>query len=178
MENTGDADPSGQLSWSFTVDNSALALLDSGQHMQQTYTIEINDGHGGVTPQNVTLTLVGITDQPTLTMQVLTPTGVFAPSDEPIGQMGSGTVQPGGTSTQFTIVNTSANRKFVFDGYGFTFDGSNAPTGGLITAIHELTNDTTAPLVNFTGMGVGAKDWYEAVVELQNQRAAPAALMR
>ena len=42
----------------------------------------------------------------TLTVEVLSSTGIFAPSDEPLQQMGSGTVQPGGTSTQFTIVNT------------------------------------------------------------------------
>src|SRR5581483_5960958 len=166
MENTGDADPFGQLSWSFTIDNSALALLNSGQRVQQTYTIEINDGHGGVTTQDVTLTLVGVTDQPTLTMDVLTPNGMFAPGDEPIQQMGSGTVQPGGTSTQFTIINGGANRKFVFDGYGFTFDLSGAPTDGVITAIHEFTNDVVpVPLINFSGVGVDAAAWYAAVVE-------------
>ena len=44
----------------------------------------------------------------------------------------------------------------------------NAPTDGLITAIHEFTNDTTAPLVNFSGIGVDAKDWYDAVVAAAN----------
>ena len=79
--------------------------------------------------------------------------------------MGSGVVQPGGTSTQFTIINAGANRKFVFDGYGFTFDLSGAPTDGLITAIHEYTNDVTpVPLVNFSGIGVDAQAWYPAVV--------------
>ena len=47
-ENTGDADPSGQLSWTFTVDNAALATLNFGDHIQQVYTVQINDGHGGL----------------------------------------------------------------------------------------------------------------------------------
>ena len=82
--------------------------------------------------------------------------------------MGSGAVQPGGTSTQFTIINAGANRKFVFDGYGFTFapDATHAPTSGLITAIHEYTNDITpVPLINFSGVGVEAVAWHAAVVE-------------
>ena len=59
------------------------------------------------------------------------------------------------------------NREFVFDGYGFTFDASHAPTGGLITAIHEFTNDAApVPLANFTGVGVGAQAWYQAIGEV------------
>ena len=80
--------------------------------------------------------------------------------------MGSGTVLPGGTSTEFTIANSGVNRKFVFDGYGFTFDASHAPTGGLITAIHELTNGPTpTALADFTGVGVSAPAWYAAALE-------------
>jgi Ca2+-binding RTX toxin-like protein len=166
-ENTGDADPVGHLSWSFTVDNAALATLNFGDHIQQVYTVRIDDGNGGVATQNVTLTLVGITDQPTLTVQVLTPNGMFVPGEDPIEEMGAGAVQPGGTSAQFTITNVAAHRKFVFDGYGFTFDASHAPTGGLITAIHEFTNDAVpVPLANFSGVGVGAQAWYEAIVEV------------
>ena len=87
-ENTGDADPSGQLSWTFTVDNAALATLNFGDHIQQVYTVRINDGHGGVATQDVTLTLVGITDQPTLTIQMLAPSTVFNPGDDPIAANG------------------------------------------------------------------------------------------
>ena len=174
-ENTGDADPSGQLSWTFTVDNAALATLNFGDHIQQVYTVQINDGHGQVATQNVTLTLVGITDQPTLTIQMLAPGTVFSPGDDPIVQMGSGTVQPGGTS-QFTIVNAGASRQFVFDGYGFTYDALFHPTGGVITAIHELNNAAT-PLVNFTGVGVGAQAWYAAVVEASQNPNGPHPLL-
>ena len=177
-ENTGDADPSGQLSWTFTVDNAALATLNFGDHIQQVYTVRINDGHGGFATQDVTLTLVGITDPPTLTVQMLAPSTVFNPGDDPIQQMGSGAVQPGGTSTQFTIVNAGANRQFVFDGYGFTYDGAFHPTGGVITAIHELTNAATpVPLVDFTGVGVGAQAWYAAVVEASQDPNGPHPLL-
>ena len=174
-ENTGDADPSGQLSWAFTVDNAALATLNFGDHIQQIYTVQINDGHGQVATQNVTLTLVGITDQPTLTIRTLAPSTVFSPGDDPIAQMGSGIVQPGGTS-QFTIVNAGASRQFVFDGYGFTYDALFHPTGGVITAIHELNNAAT-PLVNFTGVGVGAQAWYAAVVEASQNPNGPHPLL-
>ena len=114
------------MSWTFTVDNAALATLTSGERIQQVYTVQIDDGHGGVATQDVTINLVGVTDQPTLTVQVLTPNGMFAPGEDPIEEMGAGAVQPGGTSTHFTITNATAHREFVFDGYGFTFDPSFA----------------------------------------------------
>ena len=165
-ENTGDADPSGLMSWTFTVDNAALANLNNGERIQQVYTVQVSDGHGGTATQDVTITLVGITDQPTLTIKALTSDPIFAPGSDPIQQMGSGTVLSGGTSTEFTIANSGVNRKFVFDGYGFTFDASHAPTGGLITAIHELTNGPTpTALADFTGVGVSAPAWYAAALE-------------
>ena len=158
--------------------NAALATLNFGDHIQQVYTVRIDDGHGGVAAQNVTLTLVGITDPPTLTIKALTPSTVFSPGDDPIQQMGSGTPQPGGTPLQFTIINAGANRQFVFDGYGFTFDPAHAPTGGVITAIHESTNDPSpVPLVDFTGVGVGAQAWYAAVVEASQHPNGPQPLL-
>ena len=107
---------------------------------------------------------------------MLSPTGMFVGnSDDPIAQMGAGVVQSGGTDTQFTIVyddvsgGPAVDRKFVFEGYGFTFAtiaGVLQPTGGVITAIHEFTNEAIpTPLVNFGGVGVAAAAWYAAVVE-------------
>ena len=47
-------------------------------------------------------------------------------------------LQPGNTSTAFTLVNIAANRDFVFEGTGFQ-STNGVLTAGTIFAIHELT---------------------------------------
>ena len=65
-DSTGDG--TGQVSWSFTVDNAALQFLAAGQILTQTYNVTINDGHGGTVSQAVTVTITGTNDSPTITV--------------------------------------------------------------------------------------------------------------
>ena len=65
-DSTGDG--TGQVSWSFTVDNAALQFLAAGQILTQTYNVTINDGHGGTVSQAVTVTITGTNDGPTITV--------------------------------------------------------------------------------------------------------------
>src|SRR5262249_38484881 len=80
--------------------------------------------------------------------------------------MGSGTLDtPSNSSTHFTIVNATADRDFVFDGTGLTYNAmGTAPVSGTITAIHELTHGTHTALADFTGVSVPAHEWYTAVL--------------
>jgi RTX calcium-binding nonapeptide repeat (4 copies) len=75
-------------------------------------------------------------------------------------------IQPDGVSpsTQFTIINTAADREFVINGTGFTYGPNNVPTGGIITSINEQEYSTHAPLADFTGLSVGADVWYSVLV--------------
>jgi VCBS repeat-containing protein len=59
---TGDG--SGQVSWSFEVDNAAVQYLAEGEALTQTYTVEIDDGQGGTVTQDVTVTITGTNDDP------------------------------------------------------------------------------------------------------------------
>ena len=65
----------GHVSWNFTVNNADIQALAAGQVVPQTYTISINDGHGGITTQNVVVDLTGVNDAP-----VLTPAGPTLPT--------------------------------------------------------------------------------------------------
>ncbi|HET9716230.1 MAG TPA: VCBS domain-containing protein [Pseudolabrys sp.] len=65
-DSTGDA--TGQVSWTFSVDNAALQFLADGQELTQTYTVSIADGHGGMVNQLVTVTITGTNDEPTITV--------------------------------------------------------------------------------------------------------------
>lgn len=54
VDQTGDS-----VGWDFTVSDAALENLSEGEVVTQTYTVTINDGHGGTTTQDVTITLNG-----------------------------------------------------------------------------------------------------------------------
>jgi VCBS repeat-containing protein len=56
----------GLVNWHFSVADGALDFLAAGQHLTQSYTVTVSDGHGGTVPQDVTVTLNGNNDAPTL----------------------------------------------------------------------------------------------------------------
>ncbi len=67
-ESTTDTDNTGTVSWSFAANNALLQQLAVGQVVTQTYTVTIDDQHGG-TPatQTIVVTLTGTNDDPLIT---------------------------------------------------------------------------------------------------------------
>ncbi|AWM03600.2 VCBS domain-containing protein [Bradyrhizobium amphicarpaeae] len=59
----------GAVGWTFTLDDSdpVLQSLAKGQTITQVYTIEVDDHHGGTVTQDVTVTITGTNDTPTIT---------------------------------------------------------------------------------------------------------------
>jgi len=51
--------PGDTVGWNFTVSDAALEGLSEGQIVIQTYTVTIDDGHGGTATQDVTITITG-----------------------------------------------------------------------------------------------------------------------
>jgi VCBS repeat-containing protein len=56
----------GKVNWSFSVSDSAIHSLAAGQTLTQIYKVSVNDGHGGVTSQDVSVTINGVNDAPVL----------------------------------------------------------------------------------------------------------------
>ena len=56
----------GQLGWSFSVDNSAIDYLATGENLVQRYNVTLDDGHGGTAVQTVTVTINGTNDAPVM----------------------------------------------------------------------------------------------------------------
>ncbi len=52
------------VGWDFSVSDGDLDFLNDGETLTQTYTVEIDDGHGGTATQDVTITLTGAADGP------------------------------------------------------------------------------------------------------------------
>jgi VCBS repeat-containing protein len=60
------ANETGSVGWTYNVANSATQYLAAGQFATETFTVTINDGHGGTVDQLVTVTITGTNDAPVL----------------------------------------------------------------------------------------------------------------
>jgi VCBS repeat-containing protein len=76
-ENTADTINVGSVGWSFTLDDSnpVLQSLAVGQTITQVYTVTVSDGHGGTVSQDVTVTITGTNDAPTIVANTTTASG-------------------------------------------------------------------------------------------------------
>ncbi|MGE8690792.1 MAG: VCBS domain-containing protein [Achromobacter sp.] len=64
----GAIDPATKsFDWSFKVEDSLLDSLGAGQTLTQTYTVTVDDGKGGTVTQDITITITGTNDAPTIT---------------------------------------------------------------------------------------------------------------
>ena len=163
-DSTGDG--SGQVSWLFLTTNQLRQSLQAGQHLVQTYTVEIADGHGGTVSQLVTITINGTND-----------TAVFT------GDTAGGVVEAGGVANAVPGIPVATGDLFAADtdnpddlweavgspatsinGYGsyeltaagvwtYTLDNSNATVQAL-NAGQTLTDTFTAFTVDGTGQVV------------------------
>ena len=67
VNNDSTGDGVGQVTWLFAATNQLRQLLGAGQQLVQTYTVEIDDGHGGTATQLVTITINGTNDAAVIT---------------------------------------------------------------------------------------------------------------
>ncbi|WP_440978511.1 Ig-like domain-containing protein [Sphingomonas pseudosanguinis] len=70
VENTADQNAQGTINWRFTADNASVRRLAAGQIATQVYTLTLTDKFGATTTQDVTVTLTGTNDAPTVTAAV------------------------------------------------------------------------------------------------------------
>ncbi|MDO9319560.1 MAG: VCBS domain-containing protein [Gammaproteobacteria bacterium] len=78
----------GQLTWTYTAPSSALVYLGEGQTKVESFTISLNDQHGGLITRQIDVTITGTNEGPVIGTQdlsgalveQLTPIGVLAES--------------------------------------------------------------------------------------------------
>ncbi|MGJ4953912.1 VCBS domain-containing protein [Bradyrhizobium sp. HKCCYLS20291] len=58
---------SGEATWSYHVDNSAVQFLAAGESVVETYRVTVSDGHGGTASRDVSVTIAGANDAPVIT---------------------------------------------------------------------------------------------------------------
>lgn len=57
----------GQVTWAYGVDNAKIQYLAAGESKVETFTVTLSDGHGGVVPSTVSVTIVGTNEAPVIT---------------------------------------------------------------------------------------------------------------
>jgi VCBS repeat-containing protein len=136
------------------LDSGIVYTPNSGFTGIDKLSVEASDGIFHSNTASLTIDVA----PPTVTIDVLTPNGLDF--HNLLAEVGAGTIQSGGSSTSFTIVDAADNLEFVFDGSNFSYgsgEGGITVTGGTLTSVHEFTNDATpAPLADFTTPPVDA----------------------
>src|SRR4029077_16325821 len=56
----------GQLTWTYTVPDSAVEYLAAGQTKVESFTISLDDQHGGVVTRQIDVTVAGTNDAPVI----------------------------------------------------------------------------------------------------------------
>jgi hypothetical protein len=168
------------ISYNGTVLTEKLTDLVTGKIFSTSYTVDLASVLGsGTAYVGFSAATGGLAstqtvsnfnfDPTTVTIAVDTPNGLDFQHHDVLGQMGAGTIQPGGSSTSFTIVDSADDLRFVVDGsnlaYGPDGHGGIAITGGTLTSFHEFTNDNTpVALADFNGLpSIDAVTWMNAV---------------
>ena len=92
-EDNADTANTASLGWTFTLDNDnpTLQSLALNQTITQIYTVTVSDGHGGTVLQDVTVTITGTNDAPTIVAGTTTASGGVTED------AGTPTVSSGGT---------------------------------------------------------------------------------
>ena len=145
VTNVATGDGSGVVTWTYTVNDSALDDLTAGQTLTQTYTVRIDDGHGGQVSRDITITLTGASDAtsnsaPTITSAV-TSGGVTELPDNSAGENTTNLTQTG--AINFADTNLTDSHTVTVTAAGSGYRGS-----------------LVAPVTNTaTGDGSGVVTW-------------------
>jgi VCBS repeat-containing protein len=157
---TTDTGTGGHLTWTYTVADSAVEYLAAGQIKVESFTITLDDQHGGLITKQIDVTITGTNDAAVITG---TSSGIVEIDDDLIV---SGTPVATGTLTDTDVDNTSnsfiaaAAGSATDHGYGtyqmtaagvwtYTLDNSNSAVRALNDGEH-LTDTFTVSTVDGT----------------------------
>ncbi|WP_414927644.1 VCBS domain-containing protein, partial [Pseudomonas sp. IT-P74] len=121
----------GSVQWTYNLSNAAAQYLAQGQTVTETYLVTISDGHGSSVSQNVTITITGTNDGPTVTA----------------AETENGAVTEDGT--------TVASGSFAFGDVDLADDAHvasvSAPSGALGTLVANVSDESTGDAAGSVG---------------------------
>lgn len=138
----------GQLTWAYTVDATAVEYLAAGETRVESFTITVNDQHGGIVTRQIDVTITGTNDAPTFS----TADAAAAVTED----AATPTLSDSGTITFDDVDLSDAHSVSVAAGPGNTL-------GGVLTA---SVSDAA------TGAGDGTVGWSYSVANAATQYLA------
>ncbi|WP_249150818.1 VCBS domain-containing protein [Bradyrhizobium sp. JYMT SZCCT0180] len=171
VDSTGGV--TGTQDWKFSASDQYFDYLAEGEWVSLAYTVEIDDHHGGITTQEVVITVHGSNDAPEVAADVSGDAGTalhaIAEEVEEAGVPGEPTVHTATGSLAFRDVDLSDTHSAVSSKPAFAWHDSSGHTlslsgnlEGMLTAASALT--LTLPLNDSVGTGLGSVDFsYSAV---------------
>lgn len=146
----------GEVDWNFALANSSTNFLNGGETLKLVYHLAVDDGHGGSTTQDVTITILGVNHPVVITSGPESST--VAEQDATTGSSVPDTTPtiPAGTLA-FTDQDTNDTHTVTV-----TLDSSSGPTPPAATQA-DLAAALTTVLHDSTGTGSGSIDWNFAI---------------
>ncbi|CAB3728417.1 hypothetical protein LMG1873_04580 [Achromobacter piechaudii] len=128
--------------WTYTLDNTSAKVqaLADGQKVTDTITVTVNDGHGGTATQQVTVTITGANDAPTISGTATGAVTEDAVQNSVSGQLSKADVDTNDTHT-WSVNNDGKGTygQFSVDATGkwtYTLDNTSAKVQALAAGQH------------------------------------------
>ena len=141
-------DGTGQVEWTFSVPDVDIDYLGKGEVVTQNYTITVSDGNGGSVAQQVTVTITGTNDAPTISAATDVSGAVTEITDGAAGE-NTTTLSDSGS---FTIADVDLNDVQ-------TVSVTSDTTGYLGTFTPSISDNTTKD-------GTGQVEWTFSVPDV------------
>ncbi|MVT65075.1 hypothetical protein GPL21_08135 [Bradyrhizobium pachyrhizi] len=145
----------GSQAWTFSAADRNFDYLADGETLTLTYTVEVNDHHGGVISQPVTITITGSNDAPIVTS---VPPAAIIP--EQPDTTGSSTLDSASGTVAFTDVDLSDTHTMTITGVA-----ESGATTGLPDESTILNWLSLGTLTDATGGSIGSSTWTFSAVD-------------
>jgi VCBS repeat-containing protein len=148
----------GEVDWNFALANSSTNFLNGGETLKLVYHVAVNDGHGGTTTQDVTVTILGVNHPVVITSGPESSTATEQDAITGSSVPDTTPTTPAGTLA-FTDQDTNDAHTVTV-----TLDSTSGPTPPAATQAH-LAAALTTTLHDSTGTGTGSIDWNFAILD-------------
>lgn len=126
ISNVSTGDGAGTVSWDFNVNDADLEDLAKNQVLVQVYTVTIDDGNGGTVSRDVTITITGSNDAPTLQAASMAATEDGASVALDLSVLGADVDSDNdGTNLSYTILNAPSGGTAALAGTTLSFNPGN-----------------------------------------------------
>ncbi|WP_342710725.1 VCBS domain-containing protein [Bradyrhizobium sp. B124] len=124
----------GTQAWSFSAQDKSFDYLANGESVTLTYSVQVDDGHGGTVSQPVTITVTGTNDLPTIVAGSTTASGAFSEAANT-----TGSTAPDTASGSIAFADVDLSDHHTVSVTGVTASGTTSGLAGNATLLSWFT---------------------------------------